>query len=188
MSIIHIPGLNFCSWIIIFYQKIRSRGYRSIVISDHTPTSLEPLLARLPVENSLIHRSLCSLIRMMTWNHTMGNLESIYPGANDIICLNLREGSKGGVRGDLCASLLPLLFIKNSFSLSPNLIYRPQVNHRDSRWTKASAKGLKCKCKTPTQLFLVKQRFLESGQKVGRSSAHQPPYPDGSLGSNPCQM
>lgn len=85
MSIIHIPGLNFCSWIIIFYQKIRSGGYRSIVISDHSPTSLEPLLARLPIENSLIHRSLCSLIITMLWNLTMGNAEGIYAGANDII-------------------------------------------------------------------------------------------------------
>lgn len=33
----------------------------------------------------------------------MGKVEGIYAGANDSMCLNLKEGSKGGVRG-MCAS------------------------------------------------------------------------------------
>lgn len=44
---------------------------------------------------------------MMLWNHTLGNVEGIYAGANDAICLTLKEGGKGGVRGTLCASSPP---------------------------------------------------------------------------------
>lgn len=106
MSIIHIPGFNFCSWIIIFYQKIRSRGYHSIVLSDHTPTSLEPLLARLPRENSLIHRSLCSLIP--TWNHRMKGQMISYVST-------LKKAARG--ESEAICVLHPLLFIKNSVQI-----------------------------------------------------------------------